>query len=328
MRRREFSTLLGGVATVSTIWPFASRAQQKAMPVIGLLASSAPGPSAEALGGFREGLGAEGFVEGKNVAIEYRWADGQYDRLPAMAADLADRRVTVIVALAVPAARAAKAATETIPIVFYSGIDAVEEGLVESLARPGGNLTGLSVFFWRLNPKRVQLLQELVPNAKTFGLLVNPNNVSTAFQVKGVDETVRAVGLSIVVADARTAEELTTAFSSLAGKVGGLILGADPFFGTRASQIAALAAQYRLPTIYHDRRFVDSDGLISYGESVTDTWRQVGVYAGKVLKGNKPGDLPIAQPTKFELVINLKTAKALGLTVPLIMQMTANEVIE
>jgi putative ABC transport system substrate-binding protein len=325
MRRRELIFFLCSAAVAT---PRAARAQQKAMPVIGLMASSSPGPYAKQLDGFRQGLAVQGFVEGKNVAIEYRWAEGRYDRLPGMAADLVRRRVEVIAAMALPAARAAKAATVTVPIVFYSGVDPVEEGLVKSLAHPGGNLTGFAAFFVKLNPKRVQLLHEFVPNAAAFALLVNPLRRISAIEVQETQEAAQAVGPRLVVAKAGTDAELAPAFAALAGKVDAMILGPDPFFGDRGNRIVALAARYRLPAIYYLRLFADAGGLISYGDSVNDAWRQVGVYTGKVLHGAQPADLPIAQPTKFELVINLKTAKALGLTAPRILLEQADEVIE
>jgi putative ABC transport system substrate-binding protein len=324
MRRRHLVASVGGAMIVAA----AARAQQTALPVVGVLGSSSAVANHPGLKGFREGLAAEGYVEGKTVAIEYRWAEGQYDRLPAMAADLVSRRVTVIAALAGPATLAAKAATTTIPIVFYSGSDPVEDGMVESLHHPGGNLTGLSAFFGRLNPKRVQLLHELLPGAKSLGLLLNPKFAFSYANEKEVEAAVRAQGLALVVARAGTTEQLDAAFSLLAGKVEGLLITTDPFLGSHLGRLSALAAQYRLPTISYFRAFVDAGGLMSYGDNIVSTWTQVGGYTGRVLKGVRPADLPIAQPTKFELVINLKTAKALGLTVPPSILAAADEVIE
>jgi putative ABC transport system substrate-binding protein len=324
MRRRELLLGLGGALAS----PLAAFAQQQPKPVLGVLASTGPGRARKQLEGFRRGLAEQGFIDGRNLVIDYRWAEGRYDRLPAMAADLVRRRVSAIAAMAAPAALAAKAATSTVPVVFYSGFDPVEQGLVASLAHPGGNLTGFSAFFAMLNPKRVQLLREVVPKAATFALLFNPRLPTSPAQVAAMRKAVQAVGVSLVLAHASTDKELRDAFASLAGRVDGLLLAPDPFFGFRRDRIVALAARYRLPAIYHFRQFVDAGGLISYGDSVSDAWRQVGVYSGKVLNGAKPADLPIAQPTKFELCINLKTAKALGLTVPPLILAQADEVIQ
>ena len=329
MRRREFSTLLGGAATASTVWPFAARAQQKATPVIGYLGGATPGPSAPTVAGFRQGLSETGYVEGQNVAIEYRWAEGRYDRLPALAADLVGRKVDVIVAGADPAARAAKNATSTIPIVFIAGGDPVGEGLVASLARPGGNLTGVSFLAAELNPKRFELLSELVPQARVIALLVNPNIPATERVMRDVQEAARAKGVQLHILKASTESEIDAAFAALVQRqAGALVVSADPFFYSRREQIVALAARHAVPAIYEFREFATAGGLISYGTSLTAVFRQVGIYAGKILKGAKPADLPVVQPTTFELVINLKTAKALGLTIPPSILSRADEVIE
>jgi putative ABC transport system substrate-binding protein len=328
MRRRDFSTLLGGVATVSTIWPFAAHAQQKATPVIGYLGIGAPGPSAPAVAGVRQGLSETGYVEGQNLTIEYRWAEGRFDWLPALAADLVGRKVDVIVAGGDPAAHAAKGATPTIPIVFTSG-DAVGDGLVASLARPGGNLTGVSFLTIELNPKRFELLSELVPQARVIALLVNPNNPSTERVVQAVQEAARAKGVQLHILKASTESEIDAAFAALVqGQAGALVVSSNPFFYYRREQLVALAARHAVPAAYEWREYATAGGLISYGASLTAVNRQFGIYAGKILKGAKPADLPIVQPTVFELVINLKTAKALGLTIPPSILSRADEVIE
>jgi len=329
MRRREFSTLLCGAATASTVWPLPLGAQQKATPVIGWLGISTPGPSAPSLAAFRHGLNEIGYVEGQNVAIEYRWAEGRYNRLPALAADLVDRRVDVLVASSGdPAAYAAKNATSTIPIVFTSG-DAVGYGFVASLARPGGNLTGLSFLNPELNPKRFELLSELVPQAKVIALLVNANSSSPEHMFRAVQEAARPKGVQLDILKAGTESEIDAAFASLVQRqAGALVVSSDPFFYGRREQLVALAAHHTVPTIYEWRQFVVEGGLTSYGASITAVNRQVGIYAGKILKGAKPGELPVLQPTTFELVINLKTAKALGLTIPASILSRADEVIE
>jgi putative tryptophan/tyrosine transport system substrate-binding protein len=326
MRRREFSTLLGGAATASTVWPSPLGAQQKATPVIGYLGISTPGPSAPSLAAFRQGLSETGYVEGQNLTIEYRWAEDRYDRLPALAADLVGRRVDVIVAGG--AARAAKDATSTIPIVFTSG-DAVGYGFVASLARPGGNLTGISFLNPGLNPKRFELLFELVPQAKVIALLVNPNSSPPEHVIGPVQEAARAKGVQLHILEAGTESEIDAAFTSLVQRqAGALVVSSDPFFYGRRQQLVALAARHTVPTIYEWRQFVVEGGLTSYGASLTAVNRQVGIYAGKILKGAKPADLPVLQPTTFELVINMKTAKALGLTIPPSILSRADEVIE
>jgi putative ABC transport system substrate-binding protein len=329
MRRREFSTLLCGAATASTVWPLPLSAQQKATPVIGWLGISTPGPSAPSLAAFWHGLSETDYVEGQNVAIEYRWAEGRYDRLPALAADLVDRRVDVLVASSGdPAAYAAKSATSTIPIVFTSG-DAIGYGFVASLARPGGNLTGLSFLNPELNPKRLELLSELVPQAKVIALLVNPNTSSLEHVLRAVHEAAKPKGLQLHILKAGTESEIDAAFAALVQRqAGGLVVSSDPFFYGQREQLVALAARHTVPTIYEWRQFVVEGGLTSYGASITAVNRQVGIYAGKILKGAKPADLPVLQPTTFELVINLKTAGALGLIIAPSILSRADEVIE
>jgi putative ABC transport system substrate-binding protein len=325
VQRREFIALIGGAAVAL---PLPVRAQTSAMPVIGYLHFAKPEYTPN-VAEFLQGLGDQGFVEGKNVAFEYRWAEGQYDRLPAMAAELVARKVDLIAAFGPPPARAAKNATSTIPIVFEVGNDAVEAGLVESLARPGGNATGLSILFTQLTGKRLELLCELIPGARTIGLLVNPKSPTAAPSIKGAEEAAAAKGVKLLTLNASTETEIDAAFAAFAAaKADGLIIAADPFFDTRRGQLVAPAAQFRVPTIYFEREFAAVGGLISYGSSLPAVYRQMGVYAGKILKGEKPSELPVEQPTKFELIINLKTAKAMGLSVPAKLMFTADEVIE
>jgi len=323
VRRREL--ILGSsAAMLARLLP--ARAQQKTMPVIGFLGS---GSGRASVAAFRQGLSETGYVEGKDVAIEYRWAEGSYDRLPALAADLVASEIDLIVASAPPSVRAAKNATTTIPIVFLIGIDPVAEGLVASLARPGGNLTGFSMFSTELMPKRLELLSELVPQAGVIALLVNPNN-SNAEQVIGdVREAARAKGVQLHILKVGTESEIDAAFGSLVQpQAGALLVGSDPFFAGRREQLVALASRHAVPAIYEWREFVEAGGLISYGTSLAASFRQLGTYAGRILKGAKPADLPVQQPTTFELVVNLKTAKALGLTVPPSILSRADEVIE
>jgi putative ABC transport system substrate-binding protein len=309
--------------------PRALRAQQKATPVVGVLSTASPGPYAKQLDGFRRGLSENGFVEGKNVAIEYRWAEGHYERLPEMAADLVGRQVAVIGAMTLPSALAAKSATSAVPIVFYIGLDPTQYDFVDSFARPGRNMTGMSTFNNRLNPKRLEILHELVPEATTLGLLVNPANANAAPQFTDAEEAARTIGRQLIIAKASNEPELDRAFASLVEqRAGGMIAAADPFFTNQRERIVALAAQYQIPAIYVDQLFVTAGGLISYGNSLVDEWYQVGLYTGRILKGDKPADLPVVQPTRFELVINLKTAKALGLTIPPAILDLADEVIE
>jgi putative tryptophan/tyrosine transport system substrate-binding protein len=324
--RRKFVAALGGSAFA---WPLAVRAQQKAMPVIGWLSPGSPDPHEPRVAGFYQGLGQTGYVEGQNVAIEYRWAEGRYDRLPALAADLVGRKVDLIAATAIPAALAAKSATSTIPIVFEVGTDPVKDGLVASLARPGGNLTGGSILFAELTPKLLELLLELVPPAGIIGLLVNPNNSNAEGISRQMQEAARTKGVQLAIRKPATEDEIDAAFASLAQlQAVGLMVSPDPFFLSRRDQLAAQAARNAIPTISFAREFADAGGLISYGPSFTGMWRQIGIYAGRILQGEKPADLPVQQPTTFELVINLKTAKALGLTVPQTLLVGANEVIE
>jgi putative ABC transport system substrate-binding protein len=325
MRRRELMLALAGAMTAA----HALRAQQKAMPVIGYLNAGLPDPSAQSLTAFRQGLGETGYVEGQNVAIEYRWAEGRYDRLPALAADLVDRHIDVITTTGGPSVLAAKNATSTIPIVFRSGADPVELGLVASLARPGGNLTGVSFISIELMPKRLDLLSELVPHAGLIALLVNPNGSIAQRIIGNMQEAASANGLQLDMLMASTESEIDAAFETLVQqRAGALVVGGDTFFAGRLDQIMALAAHHAVPAIYELREPVAAGGLISYGPSRSGSWHQVGTYVGKILKGAKPADLPVQQPTKFELVINLKTAKALGLTIPPSILSRADEVIE
>jgi putative ABC transport system substrate-binding protein len=327
MRRREFITLLSGAIAA---WPFAARAQQPATLVIGYLSGRLPDEAAYTVSAFREGLASEGFVEGRTVAIEYRWAQGGYERLPAMASELINRNVDVIVASGgTGAARAAKAATKVLPIVFLVGEDPVRTGLVASFNRPGGNLTGVNVFMNEIESKRLGLLHELLPKASRIAVLVNPNNVFIEEQLKDVDVAARAMGIELQVLRASSEKQIDAAFVTLAqNRVEALLVGADPFFNSRRDQLVALAARLSLPAIYELREYAAAGGLLSYGPSLTAGYRQMGVYAGKLLRGAKPADLPVVQPTSIELVINAKTAKALGLDVPPTLLARADEVIE
>jgi putative ABC transport system substrate-binding protein len=328
MNRREILLLIGG----AMVAPSAPRAQQKPVPVIGWLGLGSPqaGGTRYVLPAFRQGLGEAGFVEGQNVAIEYRWAEGQYDRLPALAAELVGRAVDVIVTVGgEPVAAAVKTATSAIPIVSGFGGDPVEAGLVASLARPGGNLTGFSLFTTQLTAKRLELLSELVPRARAIALLVDPNYPPSERIIRDAQEAARVKGVSLQILRARSESEIDDAFSALAPlQANALIVPSSPFFGNRLDQLVTLAAHHAVPAIYEWRQFAEAGGLISYGTSLTGMWRQVGVYAGRVLKGAKPADLPVQQPSTFELVINLKTANALGLTVPPSMLDLADEVIQ
>ena len=326
IRRREFIIALGGTAVA---WPLAARAQQP-MPVVGFLNSSSPDMYAPFVAAFRQGLKETGYVEGQNATIEYRWAEGQYDRLPAMAADLVSRKVSVIAATSVPCAVAAKAATTTIPIVFEGGLDPVELGLVASLSRPGGNVTGVSNFTGPLAAKIFELLHGLIPSSSAIAVLVNPNSLNLAVSItQDVQSAGRALGQQIHMLNASTEDEIDAAFATLAQlRAGALLIGGDALFTSRLVQLAILAARYGVPAIYNWREFPAAGGLMSYGSSLTDAYRQTGIYTGRVLKGDRPADLPVLQPTKFQLVINLRTAKALGLTVPDTLLARADEVIE
>ena len=325
--RREFITLLGGAAAG---WPLAARGQQPAMPVIGYLSARSLDDTAHLVVAFRKGLIEGGFVEGQNVTIEYRWALGQYDRLPALASELVRQRVAVLVSTGgEPAALAAKAATSTIPIVFVIGGDPVKIGLAASYNRPGGNATGINILTTTLESKRLGLLRELVPQAATIGVLLNPNFPSAESQLRDMQEAARASGLQIHVFRANADHEIEAAFETIAQqRIGALAITADPFFDTRRDKLVALAARHAVPTIYHFREFAAAGGLMSYGTNVADIFRQTGINTGRILNGEKPADLPVMQPTKFDLVINLKTAKALGLDVPDKVLALADEVIE
>jgi putative ABC transport system substrate-binding protein len=326
MKRRNFIMLLGGAAAVA--WPLAARAQQTALPVIGFLSGRTPEESADDGAAFRQGLNEMGYIVGRNVAIEYRWAEGQYDRLPALAADLIAHKVTVLSVFGPPTALAAKAATVTIPIVFSVGVDPVDIGLVASLNRPGGNLTGVTLLTASLGAKRVGLLRELIPKADLMAVLVNTTSEGMT-QAKDVQDAARKAGLRAIVLNAATDADIDAAFATLSRqRIGGLMVGGDQFLDTRRDRIVALAARHSMPTIYHRRDFVAGGGLMSYGTSIADVYRQVGVYTGRILKREKPADLPVLQPTKFELVINLKAANALGLTIPPGVLAIADEVIE
>ena len=327
MRRRKFIKII--VGTVAA-WPFASRAQQRAMPVIGFLSGGSPGPFAPFLAAFLAGLREAGYFEGSNVVIEYRWAEGQYDRLPAMAADLVRRKVAVIVASgANPPVLAARAATSTIPIVFTGADDPVKNGLVASLGRPGGNVTGAALFVAELESKQIELLRTLVPTAAKIAVLLNPNNTNLSNQISGLDEVRRTSGAQLVIHRAGAAAEIDAAFAAMAEQhTDALLVGADPYFNTLREQITFLAARYKLPALYTFPNLVAAGGLISYGNSIADNYRKGAGYVARILKGEKPADLPILQPTKFDLTINLKTAKSLGLQIPDKLLALADEVID
>jgi putative ABC transport system substrate-binding protein len=326
MRRRKFITFLGGAAA----WPLATHAQQPAVPVIGFMSGRSPSDSSYLVDAFRQGLRETGYLEGETINIEYRWANGEYGRLPGLASDLLTRKVLVLVAIGGdPSALAAKHATATVPIVFGMGGDPIAAGLVASFNRPGGNATGFTLLTNQMEPKRVGLLHELVPNVLLLGALINPSFPPAARQLEDIQTATRNIGQNLLVGRADTDAQLQTAFATFVEqRVGAVLVTAAPFFDTRREQIIALAAQHRLPAMYQFREYAIAGGLISYGPSVADSYKQAGIYAGRILGGAKPSDLPVMQPTKFEMVINLKTANALGLTIPNTMQLLADEVVD
>ena len=326
LKRREFMTLLGGAA----VWPVAARAQQQAAPVVGFLSARSPAEAAADLAAFRQGLGQAGYFEGKNLAMEYRWAEGRYDRLPAMAAELVARQVAVIAAVgAEPSGLAAKAATSTIPIVCTLAGDAVKAGLVSSLNHPGGNITGVTVTALELAPKRVELTHLLVPNTKALAALHNPKFPPALAEISDLQAAAHSLGLDVTVLDASDENEIDAAFSVLSrNKVGALIITADPFLLGHREQIVQLAAHHKIPTIYFFRDFVDAGGLMSYGPNIHNGYRQAGVYVGRILKGERAGELPVVLPTRFDLVINLRTARTLDIEIPTILLIQADEMIE
>jgi putative ABC transport system substrate-binding protein len=324
VKRREFIAGLGAAA-----WPLAARAQQRAIPLIGFLSPQSADDSKNFTAAFLRSLRETGYVEGQNVAVEYRWAENQFDRLPALAGDLVRRRVAVIVAPGAAAALAAKAATTTIPIVFVAGSDPVALGLVASLNRPGANLTGSAVLSLEVSPKQLQLLRELIPDAALFGVLVDPASAATQSLITDLQAAARTLGLQLVIVTARTESDLETAFATLSQqRVGAVLVGGSPFYNRRMEQLAALTARHALPAIFQYREYTMAGGLMSYGSSLGYVYHQAGIYTGRILKGEKPADLPVEQAVKVELVINLKTAKALGLTIPETLLATADEVIQ
>ena len=325
MKRRDAIIRLAAVAT----WPGAARAQAVAMPVVGNLSPTSPALAASTLAALRQGLSEAGYVEGRNVAIEYRWAEGRNDRLPALAAELVGRKVAVIAVGGRPGIEAARAATASIPIVFLGGGDLIAAGIVASLSRPGGNLTGIDIFGRELNPKRLDLLAKLVPQAAMIAMLVNPTALMAEVTRRDAQEAARANGRQLSILTASTATEIDAAFAAVVQlRAGALVVASDPFFNSRREQLVALAARHGVAAIYEWREFAEAGGLISYGPSFADVVRQQGVYVGRILAGAKPADLPIQRPTRFELIINLKTAKALGLTIPQSLLLRADEVIQ
>ena len=326
MRRRDLLTLLGGAAS----WPLAARAQQSGLPAVDILGATEPGRSERYVAAIRNGLRGTGYLDGQNLAIEYRWADGQYDRLPVLAADLAHRRVAAIVPIGgAPSTIAAKSVTTTIPIVFNMGADPVALGLVASMNRPGGNLTGVGMMVLEIEAKRLELLSELVPNAAPIAVIVNPSNAQAEMQSRAVHAAARTLKRRIVLLHATTRREIESAFAALVHQhAGAFLIGGDTFFSREQDLFTELAGRNRIPASYVFRDFVEQGGLMSYGPSLEDAYRQVGIYVGRILKGEKPADLPVVQPTKFEFVLNVKTAKALGLAVPPALLVRADEVIE
>jgi putative ABC transport system substrate-binding protein len=326
MKRREFITLLGGTAAA---WSLVAHAQQQPVPLIGFLGPASPTEYAHLVAAFRQGLSETGYVEGQNVAIEFRWAEGKYDRLPAFAAEFVQRQVSVIAGMSLPAALAAKSATTSIPIVFADGGDPVEDGLVTNVSRPTGNLTGVTLFNSELGAKRLGLLRELVPKVAVVGLLANPSNPNGRRQANDALEAARTMGLKLEVLAASSDQEIEAAFAGLKDKqVDAVMVAVDAFLNSRRPRLTALAATQAVPAIYYDRAFIAGGGLISYGYSIADAYRQAGIYTAKILKGAKPADLPVVQPPKVQLIINTKTAKALGLTVPPSLLARADAVIE
>jgi len=326
MKRREFIRFVGGAAFS---WPLAVRAQQSVLPVVGFLNSTSPHSHPPSVAAFRDGLNLLGYVEGQNVTIEYRWAEGNHDPLPAMAADLVQRKVTMIAAITTPAALAAKAATTTIPIVFETADDPITLGLVASLSRPGGNLTGITLLNSERVVNRLGLLHDLIPSAKIVGLLVNPKDPGTEAQSKGLQESAHAIGLQVQILNATNENEIDAAFADLVQlRANALIVGTGEPFDSRAEQLTTMAARYRVPAMYQLRRYATAGGLISYGASLTDPYYLAGVYSGRILKGAKPADLPVQESKKMDLIINLTAAKMLGLTVPPVLLAIADEVIE
>jgi putative ABC transport system substrate-binding protein len=327
MRRRDFIKVIAGTAAA---WPLAARAQQPAMPVIGFLNTQSPESIPHWMAAFRQGLKETGFVEGQNVAVEYRWAQGQYDRLPELAADLVRRQVAVVAATGgEPSPQVAKAATQTIPIVFTANGDPVRNGLVASLNRPGGNATGITIFGAAAVTKRVQLLHELVPQAAAIGYLMNPNNPNGDVEMRAAETAAVSLGKEMLIFRASSEGEFEVAFATMVQqRRDALLVASDVFFLSRRDQLASIAARHRIPAIYYLREFAEAGGLMTYGNRLPDAYRQVGIYVGRILNGEKPGDMPIQQSTKFDLVINLKTAKALGIEIPILMQLLADEMIE